>query len=1024
MKNLHLRLAVCSLLPLSIASAATSTWTGGYAPTGTWSQATNWGGTAFANNNDVVFELPPTSTILGTFVGAARTVKSITFKAGAPAYSIRLATGGGGGTAANLSFNSTNTGVTVESGNSSAHSIGVSDGSIALAGNMLVTHNGTGTLTFSRPVTGNFQLTKTGTGLFAVTAANTYSGDTTINDGKLRATVGGSSANSKIVINAASASFSTNVTNNTQSWTCNSFTAAAVGTLEFNFGATLPSQSLAPLTVTNAATFTATPAVSVLVDAGLDPGTYPLMTWASTTGVAPTTANLTISQLLPSSAATLTVSGNTLNLVITSTILSIAKANNTNNLNFGSSWLGGVAPGPGAVAKWNASVTSPNTTALGANLTWTGIAIEAPNGPVTITAGNVLTLGGDTIEIDMTSASTADLSLNCALALGAPNVWDVASARTLTVAGQVSGGFGVTKQGLGTAVLSSPANNYTGNTTITAGTLRLGATQVLPDGAGNGNVSINGTLNLNGNSETLNGLTGASTGSVDNTATSTVSTLTLGGNDQTSTFSGVLKNTGSAATLNLTKIGTGTQILGSANTLSGAISITAGTLAFSNIAPLASVSGIAIAADAALRPDIVNAVIAAPISLGAGTVTTFSTINAPNAPGSGTTAIPFNVEGVISGPGNLQLTGVSPNNAYGAIYLKAANTYTGSTLFTCNDDLAAPTTLGNHNIFVRLFVANALPVTTVLTLDGGDGAALASAPGRYCELNLGGNNQTLAGLKNVDGRNLRVQRVINSSATTATLTINTSASHIYNAQLGWVSGFGSTSFDNFNLTKSGTGTQTFTGPLRYDGHTTVNGGTLSLSSVNPNNEFATVTIAETGATLNLTFAGPDTVDKLFIGGTQKQAGVYGATGSGAQFEISQITGTGTLSVFSSPMGFSSWITGTFANGTIPLADRDANDDFDKDGIANLVEYAIAGQDPTVPATSIGSLTANTLSFTKRTGTSGLTYSIQESTDLGTTDNWTEVPPGPSYTNNATTISSILTPGTPMRNFLRLQVLSN
>ena len=124
-----------------------------------------------------------------------------------------------------------------------------------------------------------------------------------------------------------------------------------------------------------------------------------------------------------------------------------------------------------------------------------------------------------------------------------------------------------------------------------------------------------------------------------------------------------------------------------------------------------------------------------------------------------------------------------------------------------------------------------------------------------------------------------------------------------------------------------------------------------------------------------------------------------------------------------PAGFSSWITGTFANGTVPGGQQGPNDDFDKDGISNLVEYAIAGQDPTVGNPTIGTFSAGTLSFTKREGTSGLTYAIQKSTDLGITDAWIEVTGG-SYVNDASTISFTLTPGTPAKNFLRLQVLSN
>jgi hypothetical protein len=123
-------------------------------------------------------------------------------------------------------------------------------------------------------------------------------------------------------------------------------------------------------------------------------------------------------------------------------------------------------------------------------------------------------------------------------------------------------------------------------------------------------------------------------------------------------------------------------------------------------------------------------------------------------------------------------------------------------------------------------------------------------------------------------------------------------------------------------------------------------------------------------------------------------------------------------------GFSVWITGSFANGSVPVDKRGPNDDFDNDGISNLVEYAVAGQDPTVGNAAVGTFNGTTLSFAKRTGTNGLIYAIQESTDLGLTIPWTEVPAGPSYTNDPSTISYTLTPGSPVRNFIRLQVLSN
>jgi hypothetical protein len=73
------------------------------------------------------------------------------------------------------------------------------------------------------------------------------------------------------------------------------------------------------------------------------------------------------------------------------------------------------------------------------------------------------------------------------------------------------------------------------------------------------------------------------------------------------------------------------------------------------------------------------------------------------------------------------------------------------------------------------------------------------------------------------------------------------------------------------------------------------------------------------------------------------------------------------------------------------------------------------------------VTGTTLSLTKRAGTSGLTYAIQKSTDLGTTDAWTAVTGvPPAFVNDGTTISHDLPPPprTPAKNFIRLQVFSN
>ena len=71
--------------------------------------------------------------------------------------------------------------------------------------------------------------------------------------------------------------------------------------------------------------------------------------------------------------------------------------------------------------------------------------------------------------------------------------------------GRISGTTGLTKQGTNTLTLYT-ANNYAGNTVIQNGKLLLANSEVLPDGTGKGDVVVSGSLDLGGQSETINGL--------------------------------------------------------------------------------------------------------------------------------------------------------------------------------------------------------------------------------------------------------------------------------------------------------------------------------------------------------------------------------------------------------------------------------------------------------------------------------------------------------------------------------------
>ena len=144
---------------------------------------------------------------------------------------------------------------------------------------------------------------------------------------------------------------------------------------------------------------------------------------------------------------------------------------------------------------------------------------------------------------------------------------------------------GLTQNSATSTLVLSGNNAYGGATTISAGTLRLGAANVIPDGIDKGSLALAGTLDLNGFSETINGLTGA--GTVDNTAVSAPATLTV---TTSSVFNGILQNSGAA--LALVKAGNSDFILTGNNTYNGGTTINAGRLFIANSGALTPNGGV------------------------------------------------------------------------------------------------------------------------------------------------------------------------------------------------------------------------------------------------------------------------------------------------------------------------------------------------------------------------------------------------------------------------------------------------
>ncbi|HUA65721.1 MAG TPA: autotransporter-associated beta strand repeat-containing protein [Alphaproteobacteria bacterium] len=179
-----------------------------------------------------------------------------------------------------------------------------------------------------------------------------------------------------------------------------------------------------------------------------------------------------------------------------------------------------------------------------------------------------------------------------------------------SISGQITGAYGIqfgrtstmTSAGSGTITLYNAQNNWTGDTTIADGTLKLGASGVIPNGNGFGNLvltnagtgynsGIAGTVfDLDGFSQGINGLSnavgvaGAALNMlwVTNSGTSPV-TLTVGNGTATGNFGGII-----SGHLSLSKTGTGAQTLGGANTYTGNTSVNGGSLALTGSGSIAN----------------------------------------------------------------------------------------------------------------------------------------------------------------------------------------------------------------------------------------------------------------------------------------------------------------------------------------------------------------------------------------------------------------------------------------------------
>lgn len=331
----------------------------------------------------------------------------------------------------------------------------------------------------------------------------------------------------------------------------------------------------------------------------------------------------------------------------------------------------------------------------------------------------------------------------------------------------ISGSGSVTKIGPGTVEFNH-ANSYQGETVVSAGRLRLGASGALPSSTSVTLADVAGAvLDLNGYDQSINSLNG---GGLNGGAVMLGSaTLSL----QSGNYAGVISGSGG-----LTKVGSGTLTLSGPNFYSGPTYIYSGTLAYGANNVIGTGPVTIDGSSAVLNIDSYS-----------DTVGTVTLDNDGQITGSGTLSSSSSFE-FKKGTVTASLGGTASLNKTGSdtVTLGAANTFSGDTR------IREGTLSLTHSLALQ---------NSTLDLDAADTGTLV----------LNSLDVTLGGLKGArdlgipDGKTLGVG--YNNSSTT---------------YAGRIDG------KNVTFQKTGSGSLILTGNSTYTGSTLINGGTLQLGS--------------------------------------------------------------------------------------------------------------------------------------------------------------------------------------------------
>ncbi len=927
------------IIRLSYTAPSDPVWAGG---TGNWTTGFT---TAPTDGANIAFAGATGGTATNNIpTGTLTAVGDIEFRSSAGAYTLAAdagSAGASGGTALTVNGSIINSSTATQTLNTD----------LAFAATRTIAAN-TGNITIGGAISGAGGLTKNGSNKLTLTAANTYTGDTTINTGTLEIGSGstsGSLSSSSAITNNASLVFNRSndlTVTNTIGGTGN-LTKSGAGTL----------------TLSGSSNYSGTTTISV----GALRATHANALGSTAAGTTVTSgAALELSGGISIGAEALSLSGT-----------GISSGGALRNISDNNSYAGAIT----LAAATLINSDSGNLT-LSGNITGSNSLTKNGSGTLTLTGANTYT-GATTINVGTLSMTGVGGYKTTALS--------VASGATL----RINATGNATSSGANTAGTWSPFNSV--NASITgAGVVALNGTNFISGGGSTGtmktNLSAGGVLDVQSGSwawgygrastETnlgsLNVASGAEYRSSDGaikfdalTGSGTVAnsysgniTITLGvsnttNNDaygvsgNTATFSGVIKGPDTytavtTGTLNLVKTGSGTQILNGNNTYTGTTTVSAGTLE-----------------------------IGAAGRLGAGSY-------AGNISNNGTLIYSGNnnqtLSGIISGTGNLT------QNASSTLTLSGANTYTGTTTVNAGTLAISNTmTIGAITGSGNLSLGNGFTLTTNSTSDStfsgvisGSGALTKNGSST---LTLSGAN-TYNGTTTVNAGTLAIGNTMTIGAITGsgnlslgngfTLTTNSTSDSTFS---GVISGSGA-------LTKNGSSTLTLSGANTYSGATRINTGTLQIG-----NGLTTGSLNATSAiTVNGTLAFNRSDD--ITQGTHFSTAAIGGTGSIVQ----NGAGTLTLNAANTYSGGTTLNTGTLVignaaaagNGTITQANSSSLLKFDTTGTItnNMSVYNVLA---TQSATLSSAITVNNATWNIDTGDT-LTISGAVSGNGGVTKN--------------------------------------